>query len=143
VPSIDEVEEKRSNQLFDSLKETLEKNEFKRQDALVDRLLDAGHSPTDIASALLHLLTPEKPKAEQIPDPRRRANTRSTSPAPAGRVVIAKSAEASGQRGQLRKRRSPRAGARKLPPFHRKQAWCGSPSMSVGSTRFSRAIWWG
>jgi ATP-dependent RNA helicase DeaD len=69
VPSMDEVEEKRGNQLFDSLKETLEKNEFKRQDALVDRLLDAGHSPTDIASALLHLLTPEKPKAEQIPDP--------------------------------------------------------------------------
>ncbi|HEX8312844.1 MAG TPA: DEAD/DEAH box helicase [Chthoniobacteraceae bacterium] len=69
VPSIDEVEEKRGNQLFDSLKETLEKNDFKRQDVLVDRLLDAGHSPTDIASALLHLLTPEKPKAEQIPDP--------------------------------------------------------------------------
>lgn len=69
VPSMDEVEEKRSNLLFDSLKETLEKNEFKRQDALVDRLLDAGHSPTDIASALLHLLTPEKARTETIPEP--------------------------------------------------------------------------
>jgi ATP-dependent RNA helicase DeaD len=61
VPSLEEVEEKRSNLFFDKLKETLEKGDFRRQDNLVDRLLEQGHSPTDIASALMHLLSPEKP----------------------------------------------------------------------------------
>ncbi len=62
VPSADEVEEKRSNAFFDSLKETLEKGEFKRHEALIDRLLEAGHSPTDIASALIHLSGNDKPR---------------------------------------------------------------------------------
>jgi ATP-dependent RNA helicase DeaD len=56
VPSIEALEEKRANALFESIRETLEKGEFPRQDALIDRLLDQGHAITDIASALLHLL---------------------------------------------------------------------------------------
>jgi ATP-dependent RNA helicase DeaD len=67
VPSADEVEQKRSNQLFESLRETLERGEFKRHDDLVDRLLDQGHSPTDIASALIHLLSGEKGAATGVP----------------------------------------------------------------------------
>jgi ATP-dependent RNA helicase DeaD len=63
VPSADEVEEKRTNVFFESLRETLEKGDFKRHDALIDRLLEAGHSATDIANALIHLLGDEKTKS--------------------------------------------------------------------------------
>jgi len=62
VPSLEEVEEKRTNQTFEMLRETLEGGEYIKRDALIDRLLDQGHSPTDIASALLHLLGSDAPK---------------------------------------------------------------------------------
>jgi len=65
VPSSDEVEEKRTNLFFESLRETLEKGEFKRHDSLIDRLLDQGHAPTDIASALIHLLNADKARATE------------------------------------------------------------------------------
>ena len=75
VPSAEQVEEKRANVFLDLLRETLEKGDFKRQDSLIDALLDQGHSPTDISSALLHLLAKdgartneraaEPPKVEQ------------------------------------------------------------------------------
>ena len=68
VPSAEEVEEKRTNVFFDSLKETLEKGKYKRHDALIDRLLEAGHSPTDISSALIHLLGDEGKSASPIPE---------------------------------------------------------------------------
>src|SRR6185436_12876516 len=66
VPSAEEVEEKRTNAFLETLRETLEKGEYKRQDGLIDQLLEAGHSPTDIASALLHLLGGDKPAAQAI-----------------------------------------------------------------------------
>ncbi len=56
VPSHEEVEEKKSNLTFELLKETLEKGEFTPRDAVIDQLLDQGHAPTSISSALLHLL---------------------------------------------------------------------------------------
>ena len=56
VPSLDEVEERRTEALFERLRETLEAGQYRRQDATLDRFLEAGHSPTDIASALVHLL---------------------------------------------------------------------------------------
>ncbi len=68
VPSAEEVEEKRTNVFFDSLKETLEKGDYKRHDAIIDRLLEAGHSPTDISSALIHLLGDEAKAAAHIPE---------------------------------------------------------------------------
>jgi ATP-dependent RNA helicase DeaD len=67
VPSEDEVEEKKASLFFESLRETLEKGEFKRHDGIVDSLLEQGHSPTDIASALIHLLGDDTPKAETPP----------------------------------------------------------------------------
>jgi ATP-dependent RNA helicase DeaD len=69
VPSLEEVEEKRSNQTFELLRETLESGEYLRRDALVDRLLDQGHAPTDIASALLHLLCGDSAKSTPEPEP--------------------------------------------------------------------------
>ena len=65
VPSSDEVEEKRTNLFFKSLQETLEKGEYKRHDALIDRLLDQAHAPTDIANALIHLLNADKAKTTE------------------------------------------------------------------------------
>ncbi|MCC6354198.1 MAG: DEAD/DEAH box helicase [Verrucomicrobiae bacterium] len=62
-PSVEEVQEKRENVFFESLREMLDKGEYKRNDELVDRLLDLGHSPTDIASAVLHMMSAEKTRA--------------------------------------------------------------------------------
>jgi ATP-dependent RNA helicase DeaD len=66
VPSAEEVEEKRTNAFLETLRETLEKGEFKRQDLLIDQLLESGYSATDIASALLHLLGGDKPPVQPI-----------------------------------------------------------------------------
>jgi len=66
VPSAEEVEEKRTNAFLETLRETLEKGEYKRQDAVIDQLLDSGYSATDIASALLHLLGGDKPAPQPI-----------------------------------------------------------------------------
>ena len=63
VPSTDEVEQKRTNLFLESLRETLDGGEYKRHDALIEGLLDQGHAPTDIASALIHLLNADKSRA--------------------------------------------------------------------------------
>ncbi len=56
IPSQDEVEMKRTDVLYERVRTTLESGDFKPQDAFVDRLLERGFTPTDIASALLHHL---------------------------------------------------------------------------------------
>src|ERR1700677_2802687 len=70
-PSEDEVEEKRANAFFDTLKQTLAEGKYERQDALIGRLLDQGYLATDIASALIHLFGDDeaKPK-EPVREPR-------------------------------------------------------------------------
>jgi ATP-dependent RNA helicase DeaD len=59
VPSEEEVEEKRANSFYDSLRQTLEEGKYEKQDALIGRLLDQGHVATDVASALIHLFSRE------------------------------------------------------------------------------------
>ena len=66
VPSAEEVEQKRTSAFVETLRETLEKGEYKRQDELIDQLLGGGYSATDIASALLHLLGGDKPAPQPI-----------------------------------------------------------------------------
>ncbi|MBI2928932.1 MAG: DEAD/DEAH box helicase [Verrucomicrobia bacterium] len=56
VPTADEVEEARTSVFLDKLRATLSSGEFKRQDHLIERLLEEGFTSTDIASALLHHL---------------------------------------------------------------------------------------
>jgi ATP-dependent RNA helicase DeaD len=46
----------------------LEKGEYPRRDELIDRLLDQGHTPTDIASALLHMLGGESKQLASASD---------------------------------------------------------------------------
>jgi ATP-dependent RNA helicase DeaD len=70
IPSAEEVEGKRATAFAEALRETLEKGEYKRHDELLDRLLEQNYSPTDIASALIHLLGQEKTQSA-IPEDRR------------------------------------------------------------------------
>jgi ATP-dependent RNA helicase DeaD len=53
VPTEAEVEEARANVFIDKLRATLKSGEFKRQDQLIERLLEEGFTSTDIASACL------------------------------------------------------------------------------------------
>ena len=55
-PTADEVHEARANVFLDKLRQTLKSGEYKKQDALIERLLEEGFASTDIASALLHQL---------------------------------------------------------------------------------------
>ncbi len=76
IPTAEEVEGKRAVAFAEALRETLEKGDYKRQDELLDRFLDQNYSPTDIASALIHLLGEDKPRAGQgIPEDRRTRGT--------------------------------------------------------------------
>lgn len=55
-PTAGQVEEARTSLLVDKLRATLTAGTFKREDHLVERLLEEGFSSVDIASALLHQL---------------------------------------------------------------------------------------
>ncbi len=81
IPSAEEVEGKRASVFAEALRETLEKGEYKRHDELLDRLLEQNHSPTDIASALIHLLGQDKPQSGQSIPEDRPASARRSSPA--------------------------------------------------------------
>ncbi len=77
IPSAEEVEGKRATAFAEALRETLAKGEYKRHDELLDRLLEQGHSPTDIASALIHLLGEDKARGgQEIPEDRPRRDDR-------------------------------------------------------------------
>jgi ATP-dependent RNA helicase DeaD len=73
APTAGEVEEARAGVFLDQLRATLRGGEFKRQDHLIERLLEEGFTSTDIASALLHHLQkgPAAPAAADArPQPR-------------------------------------------------------------------------
>ncbi len=77
VPTAAEVDEARENVFLDKLRATLQSGEYKKQDALIERLLEEGHTSTDVVSALLHHLqageaAPAKPaKTESYDRPER------------------------------------------------------------------------
>ncbi len=56
VPSLDQVEEARENVFFEKLRATLKAGAYRKQDRMIDRLLEQGHTSTDIASALIHMM---------------------------------------------------------------------------------------
>jgi ATP-dependent RNA helicase DeaD len=70
VPTRAEVEEARANQVIDRVRATLQAGKFKRQDHVVERLLEEGFTSTDIISASLHILG----GAETIPTPKAAKN---------------------------------------------------------------------
>jgi ATP-dependent RNA helicase DeaD len=55
VPTREEVEGKRADTYFELLRAMLEEGNYKNHEDTVQRLLDAGHEPTQICSALMHL----------------------------------------------------------------------------------------
>jgi ATP-dependent RNA helicase DeaD len=72
IPSLDEVEEARTNVFFEKIRSTLDAKQFKPHDRMIDRLLDQGYASTDICSALIHLLqgsTPGPAQAAAKPKP--------------------------------------------------------------------------
>jgi ATP-dependent RNA helicase DeaD len=76
APTAAEVEEARANVFVDKLRATLQSGDFKRNDQLVERLLEEGFTSTDIASALIHHLqsadgTPAPAREEEQPRPQR------------------------------------------------------------------------
>ncbi len=107
IPSLDEVDEARTNVFFEKIRSTLEAKEFKPHDQMIDRLLDQGYASTDICSALIHLLqgavapaagkTPSAPppaSARERAAPARPAAARAANPAPDwARPVAAPGAE--------------------------------------------------
>jgi ATP-dependent RNA helicase DeaD len=60
IPSLEDVEGRKSDRCYSRVRDLLEAGSFKDHGPYVDRLLDAGHTPTDIASALFHLLSKEE-----------------------------------------------------------------------------------
>jgi len=55
-PTVEEVEDAKTNVFLDKIRVTLQSSEFERDNHLIERLLEEGFSSTDIASALLHHL---------------------------------------------------------------------------------------
>src|SRR5690606_25367416 len=56
VPSQEQVEGRLADLAFEEIKERLEKGELQSHESQVDRLLEQGFTPTDIASVLFTLL---------------------------------------------------------------------------------------
>lgn len=56
IPSVEQVEGRRADIIFESLKERLETGGFDSYEENIDRLLEQGHTPTDIAGALITML---------------------------------------------------------------------------------------
>lgn len=93
IPSLDEVEEARTNVFFEKIRTTLEAREFKPHDAMIDRLLDQGYISTDICSALIHLLQGSAVAAEKKQPAGRAQPARSAKAAPAWAKAVAAGAE--------------------------------------------------
>jgi ATP-dependent RNA helicase DeaD len=56
IPSVEQVEGRRADIVFDDLKERLESGKFDAYQENIDRLLEQGHTPTDIAGALVTMI---------------------------------------------------------------------------------------
>ncbi|HUS34990.1 MAG TPA: DEAD/DEAH box helicase [Verrucomicrobiae bacterium] len=72
-PTPNEVEEARAGALIGRLRDTLKSGEYRKQDHLLETLLEEGFNSTDIASALIHFLQDgqAKPTADSPPPPDR------------------------------------------------------------------------
>lgn len=71
LPTLGEVEGKRSELLYEKVLKTLSTGKFKKQDLLVDRLLEAGHNATDISSALFSILLGDSSEKAAPPTPKK------------------------------------------------------------------------
>ncbi|MGA1618606.1 MAG: DEAD/DEAH box helicase [Pirellulales bacterium] len=61
MPSVEAVENRRTDTLFGILQAILEGDDLPRETPLIERLLEAGHPPTDVAAAILQHFAPAAP----------------------------------------------------------------------------------
>jgi ATP-dependent RNA helicase DeaD len=141
VPTEAEVVEARENVFIDKLRAMLKSGEFKRQDQLIERLLEEGFTSTDIASACLAQLQsgeaapaqtqrtgeyerPERPERERFRDgPRERQDDRR-----APRYESRERLERPQRFAERREARPPRVGASATKsPRPEKQPASGAP----------------
>jgi ATP-dependent RNA helicase DeaD len=87
IPSVEQVEGRRADLIFDTLKERLEAGKFDTYQDNIDRLLEQGHTPTDIAGALATMLRESSGREGEFiaedrePEkPERKAKTRDARP---------------------------------------------------------------
>jgi ATP-dependent RNA helicase DeaD len=84
VPTAEAVENRRSDALFEKLRASLEEGEFPREAMLVERLLETGSTPTEVAAAILHHFAPAAVVPEGgddlAPPPRRENRPRGGKP---------------------------------------------------------------
>jgi ATP-dependent RNA helicase DeaD len=76
IPTVDEVAEAQENIFVEKIRSVLARGKYQHHDHLVERLLEEGFSPGDIASALIHLLQSGEtakpaPKTESYERPQR------------------------------------------------------------------------
>jgi ATP-dependent RNA helicase DeaD len=83
VPTVAAVESRRSDALYEAIRGRLEAGEFPRETLLVERLLEQGYTPTEVAAAILHHFAPPPAPSEASDDvaaapdrPRGRPNQR-------------------------------------------------------------------
>jgi len=71
IPSVEQVEGRRADLIFEELRERLESGKFSAYQDNIDRLLEQGHTPTDIAGALVTMLRESSGReGEQIAEDR-------------------------------------------------------------------------
>lgn len=145
-PTVDEVEEARTSVFLNKVRATLESGQFKRQDHLLERLLEEGYSSTDIASALLHQLQlGQSAPATPAPLPERRparavAESRGGwqrgESGPAEREVIPPSGQPSRAETTKRPTSGPRPAERfRRPEFERKPPERKPPALAPKHSR--------
>jgi ATP-dependent RNA helicase DeaD len=98
-PTAGQVEEARAVVFIDKLRATLKSGDFKKQDHIIERLLEEGFSSTDIASALMHQLqggegAPAAKKVVREREPEREVRPR-IEPRPAPRPAMLRDREES------------------------------------------------
>jgi ATP-dependent RNA helicase DeaD len=81
VPSLEQVEEKRTNIFFERIRKSLQRGQFREESRIVDRLLEQGFSSTDIACALVHELRKDEGQRADSPI---KAEARTATGDPAG-----------------------------------------------------------
>ena len=65
IPTQEDVEGAKADTLLEKVRDVLEGGDYEKYDAVFDRLLDSGNTPSDIMSALFHLLKGEKTRELQ------------------------------------------------------------------------------
>ncbi|MES2440597.1 MAG: DEAD/DEAH box helicase [Verrucomicrobiota bacterium] len=82
IPSVEQVEGRRADLVFDDLKERLESGKFDAYQDNIDRLLEQGHTPTDIAGALVTMIREASGREGSVIDEDREPERRERRDAP-------------------------------------------------------------